>query len=162
MSDEYAVGYKKPPVTTRFQKGQSGNPAGRKPKPVRKVKTNMSEVVADAWSKPVEINGNSLSAIEVVVRTVIARAIKGDNAAVRQVIELSKRYPIRPSYKGGSALNIPRVPAYLREIKVYLNQAKYRGGTEKESYTVADVPADMLERAIAAYAKSDQADEDPE
>jgi len=26
---DYAVGYGKPPVGTRFQKGQSGNPEGR-------------------------------------------------------------------------------------------------------------------------------------
>lgn len=32
MSDaDYEVGYGRPPVHTRFQKGQSGNPAGRKP-----------------------------------------------------------------------------------------------------------------------------------
>ena len=27
--DDYAVGYKKPPLHTRFKKGQSGNPRGR-------------------------------------------------------------------------------------------------------------------------------------
>ena len=29
MGDDYKVGYGKPPVTTRFQKGKSGNPSGR-------------------------------------------------------------------------------------------------------------------------------------
>jgi hypothetical protein len=36
MSDEkndYEVGYKRPPVATRFKKGQSGNPSG-KPKKI--------------------------------------------------------------------------------------------------------------------------------
>lgn len=28
-NDEYEVGYGKPPIDTRFQKGQSGNPSGR-------------------------------------------------------------------------------------------------------------------------------------
>ena len=27
--NDYEVGYKKPPVATRFEKGQSGNPSGR-------------------------------------------------------------------------------------------------------------------------------------
>jgi Family of unknown function (DUF5681) len=27
---DFEVGYKKPPVTTRFKKGQSGNPSGKK------------------------------------------------------------------------------------------------------------------------------------
>jgi hypothetical protein len=29
MSDDHKVGYGKPPVKTRFQKGKSGNPSGR-------------------------------------------------------------------------------------------------------------------------------------
>jgi uncharacterized protein DUF5681 len=29
MSDDYKVGYGKPPMKTRFQKGKSGNPSGR-------------------------------------------------------------------------------------------------------------------------------------
>jgi hypothetical protein len=29
MSDDYKVGYGKPPMKTRFQKGKSGNPRGR-------------------------------------------------------------------------------------------------------------------------------------
>ena len=29
MSDDYKVGYGKPPIKTRFQKGKSGNPRGR-------------------------------------------------------------------------------------------------------------------------------------
>jgi hypothetical protein len=30
--NEYEVGYKKPPVATRFKKGQSGNPTGKSKK----------------------------------------------------------------------------------------------------------------------------------
>ena len=29
MSDDYDVGYGKPPANTKFQKGKSGNPSGR-------------------------------------------------------------------------------------------------------------------------------------
>ena len=34
--NEAKVGYKNPPKDTRFKKGQSGNPAGRKKKPIPK------------------------------------------------------------------------------------------------------------------------------
>ena len=34
--NEAKVGYKNPPKDTRFKKGQSGNPAGRKKEPIPK------------------------------------------------------------------------------------------------------------------------------
>jgi hypothetical protein len=41
---DYEVGYRKPPVGTRFQKGQSGHPGGRK-KGSRAFKTMLQEVM---------------------------------------------------------------------------------------------------------------------
>jgi len=35
MTDDYDVGYKKPPKHGRFKKGQSGNPGGRPRRPKR-------------------------------------------------------------------------------------------------------------------------------
>jgi Family of unknown function (DUF5681) len=47
------VGYGRPPMTTRFRPGQSGNPRGR-PKGAR----NLSTIVAAALSERVAINEN--------------------------------------------------------------------------------------------------------
>jgi uncharacterized protein (UPF0216 family) len=54
MSDDdkpdYKVGYKKPPLHTRFQKGQSGNPRGRP-----RGSKNFSTLLADALNEPVVV-----------------------------------------------------------------------------------------------------------
>jgi hypothetical protein len=41
---DYTVGYGKPPVETRFQKGQSGNPEGR-PRSTKKLVTLLAEAL---------------------------------------------------------------------------------------------------------------------
>ena len=48
---DYAVGYGKPPVETRFQKGQSGNPEGR-PRGTKKLVTLLAEVLSQRSGLP--------------------------------------------------------------------------------------------------------------
>jgi hypothetical protein len=54
MSDDdkpdYKVGYKRPPLHTRFQKGQSGNPRGRP-----RGSKNFSTLLTDALNEPVVV-----------------------------------------------------------------------------------------------------------
>lgn len=47
---DYKVGYKKPPLHTRFRKGQSGNPRGRP-----RGSKNLSTLLTDALNEPVVI-----------------------------------------------------------------------------------------------------------
>ena len=50
---DYKVGYKKPPLHSRFKKGQSGNPRGR-PRGAK----NFSSVLNDALNQPVFVTEN--------------------------------------------------------------------------------------------------------
>jgi hypothetical protein len=51
---DYKVGYNKPPLHTRFQKGQSGNPRGR-PRGRPRGSKNFSTLLADALNEPVVV-----------------------------------------------------------------------------------------------------------
>ncbi|MEX0645691.1 MAG: DUF5681 domain-containing protein [Parvularculaceae bacterium] len=46
----YAVGYRRPPVHSRFKKGQSGNPKGRS-----KGAANVKTLLNQALDEPIEI-----------------------------------------------------------------------------------------------------------
>jgi Family of unknown function (DUF5681) len=50
---DYKVGYKKPPLHTRFKKGQSANPRGRP-----RGSKNLSTLLDDALNEPVVVTEN--------------------------------------------------------------------------------------------------------
>jgi hypothetical protein len=86
-SDDYDVGYAKPPLRTRFRKGQSGNPGGR-PRGMTAERANML-VLKEAYRSMRLREGEkvySLPAIQAVLRSQIARAVKGNGPAQRIVI----------------------------------------------------------------------------
>ena len=96
MSD-YEVGYKKPPVRTRFKKGQSGNPSGR-PTPT----TNVVSALEKTLSAPVTIERNgkthTVSRLEAALERLVTKASRGDTAAFRLVSALMQAYqpPTKP------------------------------------------------------------------
>jgi hypothetical protein len=84
---DYAVGYGKPPVHTRFRKGVSGNPGGRPPKaPLERIKTL---ALREAYRAVTVKDGGvtaTLPAIRAVLRRQLALAAKGNGPAQRAII----------------------------------------------------------------------------
>jgi hypothetical protein len=79
---DYEVGYGRPPVHTRFRKGQSGNPRGRR----AEDKTMPAAVRRALWGKVVVTeNGErkKVARIEVAARQLANKAAAGDLAAIR-------------------------------------------------------------------------------
>lgn len=85
---EYEVGYKKPPKSTQFKKGQSGNPRGRpKKKPER---LDVSASFAKALQQVVPVNADGkvrhITMLEALFQQVVRKAVSGNAAAQRIVM----------------------------------------------------------------------------
>jgi hypothetical protein len=88
MPPFYEVGYGKPPKHSRFQKGQSGNPGGRK----RGITTERAKALAlkEAYRKlrVQEDEGVvAMPAIQAIMRSQVSLAAKGNGPAQRAVIK---------------------------------------------------------------------------
>ena len=91
MSDDYEVGYKKPPRQSQFKKGQSGNPKGR-PKGTRNFKTDAREMLKAPV--PVKENGRSrtVSTQMGALLRLREKALSGDARALDGLIALARTY----------------------------------------------------------------------
>jgi hypothetical protein len=87
---EGEVGYRRPPVKSRFGKGQSGNPRGR-----RKGQRNLGPVLAEVLRQTVTVKqeGKSqrMSKGEAVIKILLTKANKGDSRANKAVLEFSEQ-----------------------------------------------------------------------
>src|SRR5208283_358917 len=90
------IGYRRPPIRTRFRPGQSGNPRGR-PKGAR----NLSSVVAAALSERVSVNENGrrrrITKLEAAIKQLVNRAASGEQRATQLLLVLAQANEARPT-----------------------------------------------------------------
>ena len=89
MADDNEVGYGNPPRNSRWKPGQSGNPKGRP----KDGTTGFLMEVAGILSEPVKAktpDGGSVSlgALEAAFLAICRKALKGDDAALYQTINM--------------------------------------------------------------------------
>jgi hypothetical protein len=84
---DYTVGYSRPPVATRFQSGQSGNPKGR-PKGAR----NTASMAHDALERQLSIKENGIrrkmTVRQASYRRLADKAVAGDVKALDYLLSL--------------------------------------------------------------------------
>ena len=102
MSDKTRgdVGYKKPPVSTRFRKGQSGNPKGRprgkrKDVPHEAVLGQMVTIREDGTDRRV-------TAAEAILLQLAKEGLEGDGGAARDVLASIEHARARHARAGGT------------------------------------------------------------
>ena len=84
---DYEVGYGKPPRSTRFKKGQSGNPRGRP-----SGSKNLSTLLSEALNEPVIVTENGrrrkVSKREAIIKQLVNQSANGDWRAVKMLLEI--------------------------------------------------------------------------
>jgi Family of unknown function (DUF5681) len=87
-SESYAVGYSKPPVTSRFKPGTSGNARGR-PKGTKNLKTLIRQAMTAIISVQEGSSTRRVSKIEGVVLRQLQSALKGNDRSAMAVIKMA-------------------------------------------------------------------------
>jgi hypothetical protein len=102
-SADERVGYRRPPVASRFRPGHSGNPHGR-PKGAR----NLSAVVAAALSERVAVNENGhrrrITKLEAAIKQLVNRAAGGEARATQLLLALIQANEARPAQQDANRL----------------------------------------------------------
>ena len=91
MSEDYQVGYKKPPKHSRFKKGLSGNPCGR-PKGAKNLKTILEAELSETIVVREGDRQKKISKLEGVVKALLAKALKGDPRGMDLVLRLAAQH----------------------------------------------------------------------
>jgi hypothetical protein len=88
---DYEVGYGRPPRHSRFQPGQSGNPAGRR-KGVRNLGTDVQRTLKARIKVNEGGRSRSISTQEGALMVLREMALKGDPRALDRLLELAGRF----------------------------------------------------------------------
>jgi hypothetical protein len=123
----YQVGYKKPPMATRFKKGKSGNPTGRRKKTAPDLDPGRILQSFDNLEMVVEIDGKRkrLPVAEVHFLQEFDKSIKGDLTAARLIKDLAAEY-FGPDAEGSSEtcfLVMP--PEYFANPAAFKGKGRY-------------------------------------
>lgn len=112
---EYEVGFKKPPKSTQFVKGQSGNPSGR-PKGSR----NWATIMHAAIEQKVTINENGrqrqVTKLEAATMQLANKAAGGDQNSIRLMLQLMPGMEAIINKTGATALSNEQDRKVLSEM----------------------------------------------
>ncbi len=99
---DYPVGYGKPPVHTRFQKGQSGNPRGR-PRGAKNLSTLLTEALDEKVPITQQGRRRKVSKREIIVTQLVNKSAQADLKATQILLGMMQDIERRAEASIGSA-----------------------------------------------------------
>ena len=90
MTDDNAVGYRRPPKANRFTKGESGNPRGR-PKGSRNIATELKEELDEMITVRESGHPRRISKQRALLKSLMAKGLQGDTRAASAILGLIAR-----------------------------------------------------------------------
>jgi len=91
MSDDYDVGYGRPPKHGQFQKGRSGNPSGRRAEQERFASVLREELASEIVMK-IGDQKIKASVMRGLTKMMINMALSGDKKAITELMRQINRY----------------------------------------------------------------------
>jgi hypothetical protein len=114
-AEDYEVGHGKPPSHSRFKKGQSGNPAGRRKK--KEPEPADASTDGDIFTRKMEvtIDGKRMRVPprEVLLAQILQEGLGGDKQSRREFIKLEEREAKRPKAEPLCAPPVVRPPTII-------------------------------------------------
>ena len=88
---DYDVGYGRPPKATRFRPGQSGNPTGHR-KGSKTIGARLQELMNSKVTVTEQGRTRRISRLDVMLRQLTNDAMRGDQRALKLLMEFLHRY----------------------------------------------------------------------
>ena len=87
---DYRVGFRRPPLHTRFKPGQSGNPS-RRPKGSQNLRTLFEKILKEQVSLREGDTARKISKAEAILRGLVIGAMKGDPRSQLTLFRLAEQ-----------------------------------------------------------------------
>jgi hypothetical protein len=119
----YRIGYGKPPKSTQFKRGRSGNPKGR-PKNSRKLATDLTAELSEQITVREEGRSRRISKQRALIKSLMAKALQGNVHASAAMLALYSRLITEPPDDANDEIQADEIqilrrfaPRLLKSIK---------------------------------------------
>jgi hypothetical protein len=86
-SDDYRVGYGRPPLETRWRRGQSGNGRRRRPKPPESLVATIDRLLFTPLQVTLNGETKNVSALEAIILQLVQKSMAGNGRASRILLK---------------------------------------------------------------------------